>query len=80
MELTYSNTQSYVYCHGAWLLLRAMRMRTMSRMSACGRIALIVLSFSRMCNFPKDSTGVTNFSTNVTFFDSTAGTVPLGFH
>jgi hypothetical protein len=38
----------------------------------CGRIARIVLSFSRMCNFPKDSTGVTKFSTNVTFSDKTA--------
>ena len=33
--------------------------------------ALIVLSFSRMCNVPKDSTGVTKFSTKVTFSDST---------
>jgi hypothetical protein len=47
------------------------------------RIAWIVLeflSFSRMCNFPKDSIGVTNFSAKVTFSDSTAGTVPSGLH
>ena len=45
----------------------------------CGRIALIVHPFSRMCNFPKGSTGVTKFSTKVTFSDSTALLCPWEF-
>ena len=37
---------------------RSMRMRAMMRPNC-----RIVQSFSRMCNFPKDGTGVTKFST-----------------
>jgi hypothetical protein len=33
-----------------------------------------------MCNFPKDGTGVTKFSTKVTGSDWTAGTMPSGIN